>query len=35
MAKTVASGVGMKNAWLADQGVLSLKTLRAELGHLR
>jgi RNA-directed DNA polymerase len=26
MAKTIASGVGMTNAWLAEQGVLSLKT---------
>ena len=35
MAKTIASGVGMTNAWLADQGVLSLKTLWSELAHLR
>jgi len=35
MAKTIASGVGMTNAWLAAQGVLSLKTLWAELAHLR
>gem|GEM_PF-1075419 len=35
VAKTIASGVGMTNAWLADQGVLSLKTLWAELAHLR
>ncbi|MFM7517870.1 MAG: hypothetical protein ACKO3V_13085, partial [Pirellula sp.] len=35
MAKTIASGVGMTNAWLASQGVLSLKTLWAELAHLR
>ena len=35
MAKTIASGVGMTNAWLGDQGVLSLKTLWAELAHLR
>jgi len=27
MAKTIASGVGMTNAWLAEQGVLSLKSL--------
>lgn len=27
MAKTIASGVGMTNDWLASQGVLSLKTL--------
>jgi RNA-directed DNA polymerase len=35
MAKTIASGVGMTNACLAEQGVLSLKTLWAELAHLR
>ena len=35
MAKTIASGVGLTNAWLAEQGVLSLKTLWAELAHLR
>lgn len=35
MAKSIASGVGMTNAWLAEQGVLSLKTLWAELAHLR
>ena len=35
MAKTIASGVGMTNAWLASQGVLSLNTLWAELAHLR
>ena len=35
MAKTIASGVGMTSAWLADQGVLSLKTLWNELAHLR
>ncbi len=35
MAKTIASGVGMTNTWLAAQGVLSLKTLWAELAHLR
>ena len=35
MAKTIASGVSMTNAWLADQGVLSLKTLWAELAQLR
>jgi hypothetical protein len=26
MAKTIASGIGMTNDWLASQGVLSLKT---------
>jgi RNA-directed DNA polymerase len=31
MAKTIASCVGMANAWLAEQGVLSLKSLWAEL----
>ena len=35
MDKTIASGVGMTNAWLVEQGVLSLKSLWAELGHLR
>ena len=35
MAETIASGVGMTNDWLASQGVLSLKTLWAELAHLR
>ena len=35
MAKTIASGGGMTNAWLAEQGVLSLKSLWAEFGHLR
>ncbi len=34
MAKTKTSGVGMTNAWLAEQGVLSLKSLWAELAHL-
>jgi hypothetical protein len=35
MAKTIGSGVGMTNDWLASQGVLSLKTLWAERNHLR
>lgn len=35
MAKTIASGVGMTNAWLNEQGLLSLKTLWASLAHLR
>ena len=35
MAKTIASGVGMTNDWLASQGALSLKTLWVELAHLR
>jgi RNA-directed DNA polymerase len=35
MAKTIASGVGMTNAWLAEQGLLSMKTLWAQLAPLR
>ena len=35
MAKTIASGLGMTNAWLAEQGVLNLKNLRAKLAHFR
>jgi RNA-directed DNA polymerase len=35
MAKTIASGVGLTNAWLADQGLLSMKTLWAQLASLR
>ena len=35
MAKTIASGVGLTNAWLTDQGLISLKTLWAELDPLR
>ena len=35
MSKTIASGVGLTNAWLAEQGVLSLKSLWAELAHVR
>ena len=31
MAKTIASGVGITNDWLASQGVFTLKTLWAEL----
>ena len=34
MSKTIASGVGLANAWLAEQGVLSLTTLWAEHAHL-
>jgi len=34
-AKTIESGVGRTNAWLAEQGVLRLKSLWAELAHLR
>ena len=35
MAKTIASGVGLTNAWLQAQGLLSLKSLWAELAPLR
>ena len=35
MSKTIASGVGLTNVWLAEQGLLSLKTLWAELASLR
>lgn len=35
MAKTIASGVGMTNAWLQAQGLCSLKSLWAELAPLR
>ncbi|WP_166831253.1 group II intron maturase-specific domain-containing protein [Thalassoroseus pseudoceratinae] len=35
MSKTIASGVGLTNAWLAEQGLLSLKTLWAKLAQLR
>jgi hypothetical protein len=35
MAKTIASGVGLTKVWLAEQGVLSFKTLWAELAHFR
>ena len=35
LSKTIASGVGMTNAWLKDQGLLSLKTLWAKLAPLR
>jgi RNA-directed DNA polymerase len=35
MAKTIASGVGMTNAWLTEQGLLSLKTLWASLARIR
>lgn len=35
MAKTIASGVGMTNAWLREQGLISLKSLWAELAPLR
>jgi hypothetical protein len=35
MAKTIASGVGMTNAWLELQGMVSLKSLWAGLAPLR
>lgn len=35
MAKTIASGGGMTNAWLELQGLISLKSLWAELAPLR
>ncbi|MDP6719179.1 MAG: group II intron reverse transcriptase/maturase [Pirellulaceae bacterium] len=35
MSKTIASGVGLTNAWLAEQGLLNMKTLWAELAPLR
>jgi RNA-directed DNA polymerase len=35
MAKSIATGVGLTNAWLTAQGLLSLKTLWAELAPLR
>jgi RNA-directed DNA polymerase len=35
MAKSIATGVGLTNAWLAAQGLLSLKTLWAQLAPLR
>ena len=35
MAKTIASGVGLTNAWLEAQGLLSLKSLWAHLAPLR
>jgi len=35
MANSIASCVGMTHAWLAEQRVLSLKSLWSELAHLR
>lgn len=35
MAKTIASGVGLTNRWLQEQGLTSLKSLGAELAPLR
>jgi RNA-directed DNA polymerase len=34
MAKTIASGVGLTNAWLTEQGLLSLKSLWSEVDIL-
>jgi hypothetical protein len=33
MAKTIASGVGMTHAWLAEQGVLRHESLWTDFGH--
>jgi len=35
MAKTITSVVGLTNAWLQAKGLLSLKTLWAQLAPLR
>jgi len=35
MAKSIATGVGLTNAWLQTQGLLSLKTLWVQLAPLR
>lgn len=35
MAKTIASGVRMRNVWLQEQGLVSLKSLWAEFAPLR
>lgn len=35
MARTIASGVGLTNAWLKKQGLISLKSLWAQLAPLR
>ena len=35
MARTIASGVGMTNKWLQEQGLVSLKSLWASLAPLR
>ena len=34
MAKTIASGVGLTNKWLEQQGLLSIKTLWSQLAPL-
>jgi len=35
MSKTIASGVGLTNAWLVEEGLISIKTLWAALAPLR
>ena len=35
MSRTIASGVGLTNAWLQEQGLLSLKSLWAAMAPLR
>ena len=35
MAKTIAGGAGMTNAWLHDQGLVSLKSLWVKRAPLR
>lgn len=35
MAKTIASGVGLTNAWLEEQGLISIMTLWVQLAPLR
>jgi len=35
MSKTIASGVGLTKVWLAEQGLLSMKSLWAQLAPLR
>ena len=35
MSQTIAGGVGLTNAWLAEQGLLSIKTLWAQLAPIR
>jgi len=35
MAKTIASGVGLTNQWLKEQGLIFLKPLWAQLAPLR
>ena len=35
MSKTIATGVGLTNAWLTEQGLISIKTLWAHLAPIR